>query len=163
MTDLSLYGTIILPIIFGLFLLKTTHFRKRIINLQKDVHQKVDDTYNQFECIIYSRRKIDRNPEKILNLAAKYDAWKDNERKLEKSYKENRRNEKIDYYLGMPLFGIAVLLAFIEFEGDTVCKVVVFLISMPIFGYIIYISSKSYRLINNMEDKLGIGKTESIK
>ena len=100
MTDSPLLftGGSLFTLYLAIFILRLSFFRTKINDLIKSVGQIYDKTHDVFEGIIYARRKNQIDHQRILDLAAKCDAWKDTERKLEKWYKSNKRHEKNRFY-----------------------------------------------------------------
>jgi hypothetical protein len=158
LVDLTALGGIFLTFVVSIFILRLAYFKKSFVTLLDCICQRITEIYNEFEKAVYSN---ERDPLKILNLAALYDAWKDNERKIEKGYKLNKKYTKFDLISLIPC-GIVILFGSIEFDGVHVYRAIVFLIVLPFISYVVYSIVKSYRLENTMEDKLGIGKPRSI-
>jgi hypothetical protein len=93
-------------------------------------------------------------------LVARLNAWQDNDRKLEKSYKRNRKNEKYDMFCICPAAMLIVanyVFDYIDLKMDSINLLIV-LFSACFLGYTVYSAVRSYHVINTMEDKLGVGR-----
>lgn len=157
---LELLGSLFIGVILAILSIRLAYFRGRINTLQDITGTRRTESSEDFEKAIASDNKFERSSRMILDLVARLNAWKDNDRKLEKAYERNRSNEKCDMIFVLP---VALLIVFHYIFEYYKINVDSYNLSLVLFGfcflgYTIFTALKSYNVINKMEDKLGVGR-----
>lgn len=164
MVDLFYLSALFIGISLALFGLRFAHLRKHLSTLQNSANDAADRKSSEFEETVYARRKSERDPQRLLNLASQHFALKDISSDLEKYIRQNRTSEKIDIIaVGSWLLLVITRLVFDFFPDYRIAILLLIILMGSVFltGRSIWSFLKLYRRTNRLEDAMG--KCESNK
>jgi len=154
--------------VIGVFLTaRLTFLRGKILDLQKKANELADQTYVEFEALLYSKKKQDRDPEKGINIAEIYFKFIKIRDHLIDFYKRNKRREGVDIasIITLVLFGM-MNYSSTSLESNTnpndVGSSIIFIhiiITMYLTAFSFFFFIQSLRQINRIENQLGVGQS----
>lgn len=95
MVEASNVATILITIIIPIIAIRLAFFRRRILELQAHMKTEIDGINSDFESILTSRRRADRDPVRALNTAERLFARKRLLTRLYGFYRNNKTFEAI--------------------------------------------------------------------
>jgi hypothetical protein len=159
--DFLYFAALFIPSISALFIIRWTFLRRDINGLQSLTDNYTDTTYEEFESIIYTPRRKDRDPGRAIDVAARFLSWKDIQQDLMKFYRFNRYYEAIDI-VGVGLIILAKCLYDLLPSPDLfLFKIVILAVTTSLCIVSLATFLVSYAKIDRAEQRLGIGQPRS--
>lgn len=162
MTDSSVIAFGIAAIVGAFLTIRFTFIRSKILELQRNAKDLVDKKYSDFEALVYSKRRDDRDPQQGLNMAALYFKAMEIQNGLFNFYKRNKRHEWIDISAIILLILAGIInYSSISFQINPAIDAIIGIHLVATFYLVSFSFSffiQSLRQINKVESQLGIGQ-----